>query len=198
MAYEHDFWMWETPQLNLDQIKQMNKIINERSIGVEETKYSARSGDGRLLKNIKPLRISMKHLMDTPIDDLIHTAEKTINTEYGYHIYPINKWDQLLHNRYSSDIQGYYGVHADGSRSDIYDIKMTLLINLSEGDYGGGDLIINGKTGYLCDGNDLSALYKTLLKILENENFKELGKNAYEFSKNFNWNKIVKKYIKLI
>tara|TARA_A100001011_G_scaffold161284_1_gene169661 strand:- start:209 stop:772 length:564 start_codon:yes stop_codon:yes gene_type:complete len=146
MAHEHDFWMWETPQLNLNQIKQMNKIINERSIGVEETKYSARSGDGRLLKNIKPLRISMKHLMDTPIDDLIHTAEKAINTEYGYHIYPINKWDQLLHNRYSSDIQGYYGAHADGSRSDIYDIKMTLLINLSEGDYGGGDLIINGKT----------------------------------------------------
>ena len=67
------------------------------------------------------------------------------------------------------------------------------------GIFGGeSDAIINGKTGYLCDGNDLSALYETLLKMLENDNFKELGKNAYEFSKNFNWNKIVKKYIELI
>ena len=146
MAHENDFWIWKDPLINLDQIKQINKIISERSIGVEPTEYGARDGAGRALKNIKPLTIFMKDLMDTFIDDLIHTAEKAINTEYGYHLFPINKWDQLLLNRYSSDIQGYYGVHADGSMSDIYDIKMTLLINLSEGDYGGGDLIINGKT----------------------------------------------------
>jgi len=67
------------------------------------------------------------------------------------------------------------------------------------GIFGGeSDAIINGKTGYLCDGNDLSALYETLLMMLKNDNFKTLGKNAYEFSKNFNWNKIVKKYIELI
>ena len=36
------------------------------------------------------------------------------------------------------------------------------------------------------------------LKILENENYKKLGSNALEFSKNFNWDKIVKKYIELI
>ena len=67
------------------------------------------------------------------------------------------------------------------------------------GIFGGeSDAIINGKTGYLCDGNDLNALYETLLKILENEKFKVLGKNAYEFSRNFNWSKIIKKYIELI
>ncbi len=67
------------------------------------------------------------------------------------------------------------------------------------GIFGGeADAIIDGKTGYLCDGNDLNALYETLLKMVENDNFKVLGKNAYEFSKNFSWNKIVKKYIELI
>jgi phosphatidyl-myo-inositol dimannoside synthase len=67
------------------------------------------------------------------------------------------------------------------------------------GIYGGeGDAIKNGKTGYLCDGNDLNALYNTLLKLLENNHHKELGKNALEFSKDFNWGKIVKKYIELI
>ena len=67
------------------------------------------------------------------------------------------------------------------------------------GIYGGeGDAIKSGQTGYLCNGNDLNVLYDTLLKILTNDHHKELGKNALEFSKNFNWNKIIKKYIELI
>ena len=67
------------------------------------------------------------------------------------------------------------------------------------GIYGGeGDAIKSGETGYLCNGNDLNALYDTLLKLLENNHYKELGKNALDFSKDFNWNKIVKRYIELI
>ena len=67
------------------------------------------------------------------------------------------------------------------------------------GIYGGeGDAIKSGKTGYLCNGNDLNALYDTLQKILENNHFKELGANALEFAKDFSWKKIVKKYIELI
>jgi len=67
------------------------------------------------------------------------------------------------------------------------------------GVFGGeGDAIIEGKTGYLCDGNDLNALYETLLKTLKNENYKLLGSQASEFSKNFDWKKIIKKYIELI
>ena len=67
------------------------------------------------------------------------------------------------------------------------------------GIFGGeADAIIDGKTGYLCDGNDLNSLYDTLLKTLENENYKHLGAQAFEFSKNFSWDKIIKKYIALI
>ena len=67
------------------------------------------------------------------------------------------------------------------------------------GVFGGeADAIVEGKTGYLCDGNDLSTLYETLLKTFENNNCKQLGKNAFEFSKSFSWEKIVKKYIELI
>ena len=67
------------------------------------------------------------------------------------------------------------------------------------GIYGGeGDAIKSGITGYLCNGNDLNAIYETLLKILSDEKYKELGNNAYEFSKEFSWEKIIKKYISLI
>ena len=67
------------------------------------------------------------------------------------------------------------------------------------GIYGGeSDAIKSGKTGYLCNGNDLNAIYDTLLKTLANDHYLELGANALEFSKDFSWEKIVKKYISLI
>ena len=67
------------------------------------------------------------------------------------------------------------------------------------GIYGGeGDAIKSGRTGYLCNGNDLNAIYENLLKLLSNDHYKELGSNALEFSKDFNWEKIIKKYINLI
>ena len=67
------------------------------------------------------------------------------------------------------------------------------------GIFGGeSDAIQDGKTGYLCDGNDLTEIYNTLIRILEKDNYKKLGSNALIFSKNFNWSQVVKKYIQLI
>ena len=64
------------------------------------------------------------------------------------------------------------------------------------GIYGGeGDAIKSVVTGYMFNGNDINALYESLNKILENNQFIELGANALEFSKDFSWNKIIKKYI---
>ena len=60
MAHENDFWIWKDPLINLDQIKQINKIISERSNGFEESEYGARDDAGRPLKNIKPLKIFVK------------------------------------------------------------------------------------------------------------------------------------------
>ena len=67
------------------------------------------------------------------------------------------------------------------------------------GKFGGEkDAIKENLTGYLCDGNDLNSIYETVLKFLKNDKYKELGTNAITFSKNFNWSKVVKKYIELI
>ena len=66
----------------------------------------------------------------------------------------------------------------------------------SEG--GESDAIKDGQTGYLCDGKDLNSIYEKILNFFEKENYKLLGNNALDFSKNFNWKNIVKKYIQLI
>ena len=63
---------------------------------------------------------------------------------------------------------------------------------------GASDAIKQDETGYLCDGNDLNSIYENIVKFYDNDNYKRLGKNAYNFSRNFNWDKIIKKYIKLI
>ncbi len=63
---------------------------------------------------------------------------------------------------------------------------------------GASDAIQDGITGYLCDGSDLNSIYETIVKFYDNDNFKQLGKNAFKFSKDFNWDKIIKNYIKLI
>ena len=67
------------------------------------------------------------------------------------------------------------------------------------GDCGGErDSIIDGKTGYICNGNELSSIYASILQFFENDNYKVLGSNAFEFSRNFTWEKIIKKYLQLI
>ena len=63
---------------------------------------------------------------------------------------------------------------------------------------GASDAIQNGVTGYLCDGENLKSIYESIVKYYDNDNFKQLSKNAFVFSKNFHWDKIVKKYIKLL
>ena len=63
---------------------------------------------------------------------------------------------------------------------------------------GESDAIKHGKTGYLCDGNDLNSIYESVLKYFNNDNYKLLSKNAFEHSKNFKWNIIIKKYLDLI
>ena len=65
-------------------------------------------------------------------------------------------------------------------------------------DGGASDAIDNNKTGLVCDGEDINSIYESILKFFENEKYKTYGSNALNFSKNFNWNKIVKKYLNLI
>ncbi len=65
-------------------------------------------------------------------------------------------------------------------------------------DGGASDAILHNKTGLICNGNDLSSIYQSMEHILENERYLKFGRNAKEFSKQFEWSKIVKQYIDLL
>ena len=65
-------------------------------------------------------------------------------------------------------------------------------------DGGAPDAIDHNKTGLICDGNDLNSIYQSIIKIFEDKNFINFGKNAKKFSENFHWEKIIKNYLRLI
>ena len=65
-------------------------------------------------------------------------------------------------------------------------------------DGGAADAINNEKTGLICDGNNLDAIYSSINSMLENDKYLELGKVAKENSTKFEWNEIIKKYNKIL
>jgi len=65
-------------------------------------------------------------------------------------------------------------------------------------DGGAPDAIVDKKTGLICDGNDLNSIYNSFVNFFKNENYLIYGKHAKEFSEKFHWDKVIKKYLKLI
>ena len=65
-------------------------------------------------------------------------------------------------------------------------------------DGGASDAIDHQRTGLICDGNDLDAIYSSINSMLENKKYLEYGKAAKENSHKFKWNIIIEEYIKLL
>ena len=65
-------------------------------------------------------------------------------------------------------------------------------------DGGASDAIKNKETGIICDGNDLEEIYSSIDLILKNNFYKELGKKAKEYATKFEWNNIIKEYLKIL
>ena len=65
-------------------------------------------------------------------------------------------------------------------------------------DGGASDAIENKKTGLICDGNNLDAVYSSIYSMIENKKYLEYGKAAKENSLKFKWNKIIEEYKKIL
>ena len=65
-------------------------------------------------------------------------------------------------------------------------------------DGGAADAIEHKKTGIICDGNNLDAIYSSINSMLENNKYLEYGKAAKDNSVKFKWNKIIEEYKKIL
>ena len=140
-------------------------------------------GDGEEMSSLNKLRSELGIVTDTI---LLDKAEEQLKVAL------LNECDLFLMPsvEFKKSVEGF----------GISFIEAAAYGKASIGGLSGGqpDAVINGKTGYLCDGNDLNEIYHSIIKIFDNENFKIMGKNALEFSKKFKWKKIIKQYLNLI
>ena len=157
-----DYWYFNDPLVSSEEIKHLNKIINERYSRLEPVEDGALGNDGNYLKNIKPKIVNFKDIRQE-IHHVIDFAYLRCHYHFGFTTYPVNSWDTLLYNEYTSDIKGKYGEHDDSSRSLYFDTKMTFLLNLSEDYYEGGDFIVNGETQYFFRTPGTAILFKSNL-----------------------------------
>jgi len=63
---------------------------------------------------------------------------------------------------------------------------------------GASDIVKNGETGLLCDGENHNEIYKSLTQMMEYNNYKRMGKKDKIFSEQFSWDLQIKKYLDLI
>jgi predicted 2-oxoglutarate/Fe(II)-dependent dioxygenase YbiX len=129
---------------NPKQVKRLNKFIESKYSHIEKAANTARNEDGTSKKKSKTLIIYRRHLKE--IIPMLETYVHYVNDNYfGYDLYPFNDHDVCLYNIYESSNQGGYDYHVDTSRSDVYDFKLTILVNLSNQSFEGGKFyIFNG------------------------------------------------------
>ena len=65
-------------------------------------------------------------------------------------------------------------------------------------DGGASDAIKDKETGIICDGNKLDEIYSSIDLVLKNNSYKELGEKAKDYATKFEWNNIVKEYLKIL
>jgi len=65
-------------------------------------------------------------------------------------------------------------------------------------DGGASDAIVDGKSGKICDGNNLDEIYSNINELLTNNSYLELGKYAKSYVKKFEWKNIIEQYKQIL
>ena len=147
MSNTYDFWFWENV-FNKKEIIKINKCIEENFYKIEEKEYTATALDinnnpkkNSLVKGIKWKKI--KHLLENIHTEVISSAR----FNFGYDVFNVSDIDNCLFNTYSYKNKSKYDWHIDKDKSDLYDVKLTVLINLSSEPFEGGDfkLFVNNE-----------------------------------------------------
>lgn len=129
----YDYWHW-TDVIGEKDRKDMIKSFLYRTLGDEKTELQGHNEQGNM-KKAEVKTISLGRLPE--INRFLDTAYKTNNEIFGYNLWERNNLDVMLLNRYKTDMN--YHWHTDASRDLASDIKLTLLLNLSDNNsYEGG------------------------------------------------------------
>jgi len=135
-----DYWLWP-PQLDHKQIKKINRFVEKNFDCYETADKEAATLEGESLKKASNVKIiywkKIKHLLST----LYENGDYILTHNFGYLTFPYAHDRGVNLTTYNSKINAHYKWHKDKSPDGSnHDVKGTLLINVSEQSYKGGDL----------------------------------------------------------
>ena len=144
---DYDYWLWEN-YYTLKQIKNFNNLLKKNCKIVEPRSAHATNIKGESLKNVKTFLIPLKKC-GKYVDPILDQIYRTNNINFSYNLFnEYSKMDCGNYNIYSSDTKASYDWHIDKSKNMLFDIKWTVLINLSEKKYDGGKFQIFNQGEY--------------------------------------------------
>ena len=96
-------------------------------------------------------------------------------------------------------IQDKKSVSIEGFGISYIEAGMRGIPSISSGLGGTEESVINGKTGIICNPNNISSIKDSIKKVLINKKmYKKLSINSKNFSKKFLWKNTITNYLKLI
>lgn len=140
MSNKYQYWYWNHV-FNNKQIKKINNFIdgNFDNYQAEIEKAKDEKGNSKKLATVKV--ISFKKIKNY-INDFKELFMESANLNFGYEVFDLRDSEKCNLNIYSSKNLDHYKWHIDASQNDIYDIKLTVLINISKEKYEGGNFYI--------------------------------------------------------
>ena len=120
-------------------IKAINDIVESQHYDIEPHSFAARYNDGSIVKNISTVKMTSYSKLKTYLEPLMTYALYVGRRDIGYDLYDTYPNQDIFHNLYNSDSKDSYDWHTDASAQPTTDCKFTLLINLSEENYTGGE-----------------------------------------------------------
>jgi hypothetical protein len=134
-----DYWYWNNV-FSSEQIKKLNEVIDNNFHQFEPENLGAKL-DGKNLKTSTVKLIYYVHVKNF-FNNFTDDYTDIVNRKFGYDIFPMRNPDVLHHNIYSSKNYSKYDFHIDAATNQNLDIKLTMLVNLSNEPYEGGEFEI--------------------------------------------------------
>jgi PKHD-type hydroxylase len=123
---------------NKEEVEQICEFIENNYIGNEDPRNAAHNQQGSY-KQVSSVRLIDYETVEPLISRLVKQAYQTANLDFGFITFGPHPGEHLLYNTYQSKDKDYYDWHFDNSKSPTYDLKLTLLVNLSTEPYEGGE-----------------------------------------------------------
>ena len=140
MSKIYDYWQWPK-MINIEEIKKVVNICESNVSPLGDKRGLPLDGEEPITKTAKVTCTQWRYLSEI-LGEVYEAWQGCNQFEFGYNLFPIQKNTFLNYNVYDSSNSGEYDFHIDCSDSDIFDVKLTAMINLSEEYYEGGDLIL--------------------------------------------------------